>query len=103
MAFTFVGYYDPWPGTPLPADVEHNRSTGAGPSPALQQKIRDLSVKLPPTCKLLGSWATTGARAAGVMVVEAESWDDLEAINAHYRGFLLYDWHPTRTGGVARA
>jgi hypothetical protein len=101
MAFTFVGYYDPAPGTPLPADVEHQRSTGTQP-PAIQQKVRELPGKLPPTCKLIGSWTTFGARATGVMVVEADSWDDLEVINSHYRGFLLRDWHPTRTGGIDR-
>jgi hypothetical protein len=102
MAFTFVGYYDFWPGTPLPADIEHSRSTGAAPSPAFRQKVQEMPTKLPSTCKLIGSWAA-GGRAAGVMVVEAESWDDLEAINVHYRGYLLIDWHPTRTGGVPRS
>jgi hypothetical protein len=103
MTFTFVGYYDPAVGTPLREDIEHQRSTGVGPSPAMQQKVRELPAKLPATCRLIGSWATPGARVNGVMIVEAESWDDLEAINAHYRGWLLIDWHPTRTGGVARS
>lgn len=102
MSFTFVGYYDAWPGTPTAEDLEHQRRTGLGPAPALQSKIREFPSKLPATCKLIGSWATTGQRGGGVMVVEAESWSDLAVINEHYRGWLLFDWHPTATGGVPR-
>lgn len=102
MSITFVGYYDPAPGTPLPEDVQHQRSTGAGPAPALQQKIRELPARLPKTCRLIGSWPTLGGRAGGVMVVEAQSYADLDAIAGHYRGWLQFDWHPTAAGGVAR-
>ena len=64
--------------------------------------MREFPSKLPPTCNLVGSWATLGANPAGVMVVEAESFADLAVINNHYRGWLLFDWHPTTTGGVQR-
>ena len=102
MAFTFVGYITSWPGTPTSEDVEHARSTGIGPPAAMLQKMNELPSKLPPTCRLIGSWGTAGGRAEAVMVVEAESWDDLNFISAHYRGFINFTWHPTATGGVPR-
>ncbi len=57
---------------------------------------------LPETCKLIGSWSVSGGEAPGVMVVEAESYDDLTAINSHYLGWLQFDWHPVQAGGVPR-
>ena len=102
MAFTFIGYFDVWNGTPLPSDVEHSRETGDLTVPAMREKIQGLPASLPSTCKLVGSWSSGGGRAAGVMVVEAESFADLQAINSHYRGWLQFEWHPTTTGGVPR-
>lgn len=64
--------------------------------------MRGFPAALPETCKLIGSWAVTGGEAPGVMVVEAESFSDLQAINQHYNGWLNFDWHPVATGGVAR-
>ena len=37
------------------------------------------------------------------MVVEEESFADLQHINTYYGGWLLFDWHPTATGGVPRS
>jgi hypothetical protein len=102
MPLTFVGYYEAWPGTPLPEEIKHSRETGVGPAPAMLEKIRQFPAKLPSTCTLVGSWGVTGPGRAGVMVVEAESWADLAFINEYYRGWLLFDWHPTASGGVPR-
>ena len=97
MAITFLGYYRP---VITEADIE-NRRRGSFPE-EFRQKIREFPSKLPPTCKLIGSWETTGGQVPGCMVVEAESYDDLQHINSYYAGWIQFDWHPTITGGVRR-
>ena len=99
MAITFVGFISLVGQTD--ADVRGLRETGGLPQ-ELTAKVRDLPSKLPPTCKLVGSRTFTGGETLGVMVVEAESFDDLQFINSYYNGWLQFDWHPTRTGGVQR-
>ena len=37
------------------------------------------------------------------MVVEAESYSDIQFIDFYYIGWLNFDWHPTNTGGVDRS
>ena len=99
MAITFVGFYRPFALTE--ADVKGIRETGVLP-PEVSAKVRDFPSKLPPTCKLIGSWNFSGGETPGVMVVEVESYDDLQFINSYYNGWIQYDWHPTRIGGVQR-
>jgi len=74
---TFVGYYTQVDTASM---VDGFRSTG-GPPPEFQQKIREFPANLPDTCNLIGSWAISGGAAPSVMVVEAESFADLQAIN----------------------
>ncbi|MDP6582332.1 MAG: hypothetical protein QF681_16890 [Vicinamibacterales bacterium] len=102
MAITFVGYYRPAAGTPTAADADQARRTGQNFSDEFLEKIRELPSILPETCSLIGSWNPTGGEVPGVMVVEAEGYADLAAINGHYVGYLAFDWHPTATGGVSR-
>ena len=99
MAITFVGYYRP---VRTDADVKTWQESGAF-APEFAAKVRAFPSQFPTTCKLIGSWAVTGGQAPGVTVVEAESFDDLQFINAYYAGWLEYDWHPTRTGGPDRS
>ena len=100
MAITFVGFYSLL--GPTEADIESGRQTGTFPA-QLTTKIREFPSKLPSTCKLIGSWGVTGGEIAGVMVVEAESYSDIQFIDFYYIGWLNFDWHPTNTGGVDRS
>jgi hypothetical protein len=98
MAITFVGFFrqvDPNEG------AAYQREHGENP-PEMAQKVREFPSVFSDTCRLIGSWAVAGGEAPGVTVVEAESFDDLAAINQHYQGWLRFDWHPTNTGGVPR-
>jgi hypothetical protein len=99
MATTFVGFYRQL--GPIETEIEAVRKTGAIHE-EFTAKIRELPSKLPPTCKLIGSWNISGGQVPGVMVVEAESYADLQFINSHYFGWLVIDWHPVPTGGVER-
>jgi len=100
MATTYVGFYRPALGA-AEAINESWRSTGAGIS-EFQQKIFGFPSSLPATCKLIGSWGVQGGETPSVMIVEVESFADLQHINQYYNGWLRFDWHPTLTGGVAR-
>ena len=98
MAITFIGYYRPIITGP---DSESRRG-GTIPT-ELRQKVHEFPSKLPATCKLIGSWECSGGVQPGCMIVEAESYADLQHINSYYSGWIGFDWHPTVTGGVARA
>ena len=90
MATTYIGFQSAAPDWPY--DVL--RETGA-PPPALAKKVNEFPSKLPKTCKLIGSWAVSGP-APNVVVVEAESLEDLIHIDYYYAGWILFDWHPCR-------
>ncbi len=90
MATTYVGFYRPDPSSPAASAF---RDTGA-PPPAFGKKVNEFAKSLPATCKLVGSWGVSGNQAPSVIVVEAESYADLQHINTYYRGWLLFDWHP---------
>lgn len=90
MATTYIGYQTP--ASDFPYDVL--RETGALP-PALAKKVNEFPSKLPKTCKLVGSWAVSGS-APNVVIVEAESFDDLLFIDMYYVGWIVLDWHPCR-------
>ena len=98
MATTYVGFWRLASPETVAASL---RSIGA-PPPDFAAKVRAFPGIFGPTRKLIGSWGVGGGEAPGVMVVEAESFADLAAINTHYAGWLNFDWHPTNTGGVPR-
>lgn len=98
MTTTYVGLYHP--ASPQ-FTFEELREHGAVPE-YFREKIRGFEASLPSTCKLIGSWAGDNVGAPGVMVVEAEGWDDLAHINNYYLGYLVFGWRPTATGGVPR-
>lgn len=98
MSFTFVGLY--CLDGPLESDIESRRQGGI--PEAFATKVREFPATLPDTCKLIGSWRIMTDQIAGVMVVEAESYEDLQFIDNHYAGWLQFNWHPTTTGGVPR-
>ncbi len=92
---------------PQPADVpltdeDIERQREGEQDPRVVERRNGLPAALPSTCRLIGSWNVGGGQAPGVMVVEAESFADLLAINQHWAGYLQFDWHPTTTGGVPR-
>ena len=99
MTITFVGFYRPASPEFL---YDYQRNHEDTFPPEFQEKIRGLPATLPETMKLVGSWGVTGGDNPGVMVVEAESFADLQVVNQHYSGWLNFDWHPTNTGGVPR-
>ena len=102
MAITFVGFFRLV--EPTEADINTQRQAGSPLEayPEFFAKVREFPSKLPSTCKLIGSWAVTGGQAPNVIVVEVESYDDLQFINNYYLGWLDFEWHPTTTGGVQR-
>ena len=104
MAITFIGFYRLAAGFPTPDQVDGLRSGvgGRGGSAAFIEKVRGFPASLPDSCKLIGSWGVSGEQVPNVMVVEAESFDDLQHIDVYYRGWLDFDWHPTAAGGVQR-
>jgi hypothetical protein len=63
--------------------------------------VRNLPANLPATCKLVGGYPVGTPDLVSVMIVEAESNEDLTAINNYYAGWLQFEWHPTTL--VARA
>ncbi len=97
MATTYVGFYRPVSPEVIAAS---QRETGTLP-PAMLAKVRAFPASLPPTCKLIGSWAISGGQEPGVMVAEVESIADLQHVNTYYAGWLNFDWHPT--AGVDRS
>jgi hypothetical protein len=90
MATTYIGFYQVSGSSPVAAAW---LDTGAM-LPAFAQKVNAFPASLPASCKLIGSWAVTGP-APSVLVVEAESFADLQFINLYYYGYLEFDWHPT--------
>ncbi|MEZ4503311.1 MAG: DUF3303 family protein [Dehalococcoidia bacterium] len=95
---TYIGFFRPNSDQVI---YEAWRETGANPA-ALLEKVRGFPASLPSTCKLVGSWVASGGEVPGVMVVETESYADIQHINQYYYGWLRFDWHPVATGGVAR-
>jgi hypothetical protein len=91
MATTYIGFYQPHPTSPA-ADVWRN--TGKFP-PEFAKKVNEFPTSLPPTCKLIGSWVVSGGAARSVLVIEAESFADIQHVNQYYNGWLEFDWHPT--------
>lgn len=89
MATTYIGYQTPVAGS---GAMEHLRQHGTLP-PDLAKKVNEFPSKLPPTCKLVGSWGVSG-NAPNIVIVEAESYADLFHIDMHYAGWILFDWHP---------
>lgn len=89
MATTYIGFYQAAPDSPVNASW---RSTGKFP-PEFAKKVNEFPTKLPSTCRLIGSWAVGGGPS--VLVVEAESFADLQHINQYYAGWLAFDWRPT--------
>jgi len=89
MATTYIGYQSAPPDSPVWASL---RATGGMP-PELAKKVNAFPGSLPPTCKLIGSWAVAGP-SPNVVVVEAESLADLQHIDAYYAGWVIFDWHP---------
>ncbi|MGE0599566.1 MAG: hypothetical protein AB7J35_06015 [Dehalococcoidia bacterium] len=90
MSMMFIGYQTATPDWPY--DIL--RDTGAYP-PALAKKVNEFPSKLPKTCKLIASYGVSGP-APNVVIVEAESIDDLVHIDVYYAGWILFDWHPCR-------
>ncbi|OAI43786.1 hypothetical protein AYO38_10390 [bacterium SCGC AG-212-C10] len=96
MVTTYVGFY-----RPTAAEVTNQAARDTGRmAPGLAAKVNGFPAALPATCKLVGSWAISGGQVPGVLVVEAESFADLQHVNLYYAGWLEFDWHPT--AGVPR-
>ena len=74
MAITFLGFYRPYFRE---ADVETVRGSGQF-LPEMRDKVKAFPSSLPDTCKLIGSWGVSGGEAPGVMVVEADSFSDIQ-------------------------
>jgi hypothetical protein len=87
VAFTFVGFYRP----SQPEVVYESWRTQGAPPAEFREKVAGFRSNLPPTCKLFGSWYVTGLQAPGVMVVEAESFADLQHINQYFNGWFQVD------------
>lgn len=91
MSTTFIGFMSAPPDLPV---WESARKTGAFPK-ELQEKVNKFPGSLPRTCKLIGSWAVLGP-SPNVVIVEAESVQDLLHIDNYYAGWVIFDWHPCR-------
>ncbi len=102
MAITFVGFYRQLGPTEANINALRQAASPFEALPDFATKVREFPSKLPSTCKLIGSWAVTGGQAPNVIVVEVESYGDLQFINNYYLGWLDFEWHPTATGGVQR-
>lgn len=89
---TYIGYHSYPADSPTMAAL---RQTGALP-PELASKANAFPASLPPTCKLIGSWAVLGP-SPNVLIVEVESVADLQHIGAYYAGWIEFDWHPCIT------
>ncbi len=70
------------------------RATGAPPA-ALLAKVRALPNNLPPTAKLITSHQIANDDLITVLLVEAESVEDLRAITSYYAGWFQIAWNPT--------
>lgn len=89
MATTYVGFWTPAPDYPGWASL---RETGSAPAEVTEKRNKFPS-SLPPTCKIIGSWALFGP-GPHVIVVETESVADLMFIQNYYAGWLVFDWRP---------
>lgn len=90
---TYIGFYRSTPDSPANAAW---RDTGKLP-PTLAKLVNEFPSKLPTTCKLIGSWGVGGGPS--VIIVEAESYSDLQHIGFYYAGWLEFDWRPTTAIG----
>lgn len=88
MATTYIGYQSAPADSPAFASLRD----GGAPPAALLKKRNEFPKHLPATCKLVGSWYVLGA--PNVVIVEAESVNDLMHIDTYYAGWVNFDWHP---------
>ena len=102
----YIGYLRP---TQTFIEENQNRARGGGSpqSPAMGQKIREFPDKLPASCTLHGTFSPILSGNAlgdwgfpGVTIVETDNPEDLEFINTHYAGYLMFTWVPGRALGT---
>ena len=92
MTTTYIGFY-----RPVSRELIGTTQRESGTFPAdLAERIGSFPDLLPDTCKLIGSWRPTGGQVPGVMVIEAESFADVQHVDKHYFGWLEFDWHPVQ-------
>ena len=101
----YLGFYRQQPefGRELAARA---RAEGLSPDPKFGRLVAELPTKLPRSCRLLGSYTTTGGlphsgeSLPSVMIVETERTDDLFFIGQYYAGYLEFRWAPARSVGT---
>ncbi len=101
MSQAYIGLVRLAAGSPTPVDVEAARERGINAPPELTEKVLNLPANLPDTCQIVCGYLVGTPDLVSVLVVEAESNEDLTAINDYYAGWLQFEWHPTTL--VARA
>ena len=102
----YLGFYTPSPewNREVGEKVRRGELTlepGRVPEP-LATKVRELLQKLPPGCKLIGSYAPIGQspdvpearRLPGVQIIETDDPSHLAVITQHYAGYLSFFFHP---------
>jgi hypothetical protein len=106
---TYIGYYRAHPDY---ARENGQRARDAGravPDDTFREKVATLRDKLPPSIKLLGSYAPIQSgtpdpdpRHPAVWICECDDPAELTFVNNYYAGYLQFEWVPvTALGNVA--
>ncbi len=96
MAQGYVGLVHWAAGVPTADDVARLRADGLDGMSELLGKVRALPANLPATCRLVAGYTVGAEDLISVMIVEAESFTDLQAIDNYYVGWFNIEWHPTQ-------
>lgn len=105
---TYIGYYRAVDGF-MEDNTTRARAGDRSPNATMQRLIAELPEKLPSSCRIVtacspvGGAPVFGTALPGVIIVETDAISDLEYIQFHYAGFLMFQWAAGRLVGQTRA
>ena len=102
---TYIGYYRRHPDF-WREDGERAREAGrAVPDEKYREKVAGLRDKLPPTIKLIGSYASISTDRdrshPSVWICECDDPAELAFVNNYYLGYLVFEWVPVIAVGTS--
>jgi hypothetical protein len=105
----YMGYYRPAPGY-IEANQARARAEGPSPDPKLQRLVAELPEQLPKSAKIIAAFSPVQSGAVlsdtgapGVIIIQTDNSADLQFINQHYAGYLMFQWVPANVIGTTRA
>ncbi len=97
----YIGYYGVHPDYARERGEVARKAGYAVPDEAFIEKVSSLRDKLPPTLRLVGSYAPIASmtpdwdpRHPAVWIADCDNQADLGFINNYYAGILKFEWVP---------